>query len=123
HFVLNLGRNSWIVLQVVKQTLLILFVILDDFATSFVRRFRVVVIFSNVVRTKRTVIVRVCLAVGNRVILRENIAPTGVEQALKERIAFRVVSLGFGKRDPVLGVIAHADAKTVRLHTMIAFSV
>ena len=68
-------------------------------------------------------LLRVGLAVGNRVELLERLAPAGVEDAQEQLVLLRVVAVGLRERDAVVGMVGQAHAVAVGLHPLVACAV
>ena len=119
HRLANVFRHAGIVGDEVEPTGLVIVVFLDDFLSSLVRRFGIIVIHADEIGAERSVIIGVGLEVRNRIELVERPSPTGFIHAAKQFVIFRVVIVRFGKRNAVFRIARQTHAETIRLHTMI----
>ena len=86
-------------------------------------RFGIVVAQADVIGAERTVVVAVGLPVGNGIELVERLAPAGVVYAHQQLVLARIVAVGPGERDAVVGMIGHAVTVAVGLHPLVALAV
>jgi hypothetical protein len=117
---LHVLGHAGVVRDEVQPALLVSLVLRQDFAAPLVRGLRVVVAEPDVVGAERPVVVRVGLAVGDRVELVERLAPAGVEDPQQQLVLRRVVSRRPWKRDAVLGMVGQRHPVAVGLHPVVA---
>ncbi len=63
------------------------------------------------------------LRLGIGIELVERLAPAGGEDAQQQLVLRRVVAVGLGERDAVLGMVGQAEAVAVGLHALVALAV
>src|SRR5262249_12690001 len=123
HLSLYFPGHTRVVGDEIEPAFLISLMLTDDLSASFIRRLRVIVAVTDVVRAHRPVIVGVGLAIGDAVEFLKCLAPAGVEDPNEQFILFWIITGRFGKWDPIVGMIGQAHAKAIGLHFLVALPI
>ncbi len=120
HPLADLPGHARIVGDEVEPALLVVLVLFEYLAAPLVARLGIIVVLADVVRAHRPVVVRVRLAVRDRVELVEGLAPARFKDPHQQFVLPGIVARRAGKRDAIVRMIAQAHAVTIRLDSSVA---